>query len=190
MSSVRKIAANRRNAKKSTGPRSTFGRQRANRKAYRHGLAARSILSATSAKQVERLARKIAGIRPGALTRELARSAAEAMLDLARVRQAKIALLERVAHEPSHGSRELLFPDPKAQPALNTAAAQQETVSGNQASSPTAAISAQDLKQESRAVLQNLPELRVLERSERRISSRRDSAIRHIAKRGRTDKVI
>jgi len=42
MSSARKLAANRDNAKNSTGPRSTAGKRRASRNAYRHGLAAAS----------------------------------------------------------------------------------------------------------------------------------------------------
>jgi hypothetical protein len=38
MASEGQIAANRRNARKSTGPRSSGGRKRASRNAYRHGL--------------------------------------------------------------------------------------------------------------------------------------------------------
>jgi hypothetical protein len=38
MASERQIAANRRNARKSTGPRSGAGKKRASRNAYRHGL--------------------------------------------------------------------------------------------------------------------------------------------------------
>ena len=40
MASERQIAANRRNAQKSTGPRSVEGKKRASRNAYRHGFAA------------------------------------------------------------------------------------------------------------------------------------------------------
>jgi hypothetical protein len=40
MASERQIAANRRNAQKSTGPRSVAGKERASRNAYRHGFAA------------------------------------------------------------------------------------------------------------------------------------------------------
>jgi hypothetical protein len=40
MASERKIAANRRNAQKSTGPRSDAGKKRSSRNAYRPGLAA------------------------------------------------------------------------------------------------------------------------------------------------------
>jgi hypothetical protein len=39
MASPAKIAANRRNARRSTGPRSAAGKARARRNAFRHGLA-------------------------------------------------------------------------------------------------------------------------------------------------------
>jgi hypothetical protein len=38
MASERQIAANRQNARKSTGPRSASGKKRASWNAYRHGL--------------------------------------------------------------------------------------------------------------------------------------------------------
>ena len=54
MASDRQIAANRRNARKSTGPRSGAGKKRARRNAYRHGLT----LSVTSALATIELCRK------------------------------------------------------------------------------------------------------------------------------------
>src|SRR5262245_49398354 len=46
MSSVRQIAANRRNAFKSTGPRTEEGKQRSRRNAVRHGLTAETVIGA------------------------------------------------------------------------------------------------------------------------------------------------
>lgn len=46
MSSFRRIAANRRNASKSTGPRSEEGKQRSRSNAVRHGLTAETIIAA------------------------------------------------------------------------------------------------------------------------------------------------
>jgi hypothetical protein len=46
MAAERQIAANRQNAKKSTGPRSEIGKQRSRRNAFRHGLAAESVVTA------------------------------------------------------------------------------------------------------------------------------------------------
>jgi len=44
MATDRQIAANRENAKKSTGPRTEPGKRRARRNAYRHGLTAESVI--------------------------------------------------------------------------------------------------------------------------------------------------
>jgi hypothetical protein len=61
MASERQIAANRRNARKSTGPRSGAGMKRASRNAYRHGLILGITSTAALAKLLDKLARKIAG---------------------------------------------------------------------------------------------------------------------------------
>jgi hypothetical protein len=45
MSSKAQIAANRRNAENSTGPKSVFGKMRASQNALRHGLRARKVIS-------------------------------------------------------------------------------------------------------------------------------------------------
>jgi len=95
MASERQIAASRRNARKSTGPRSGAGRKRASRNAYRHGLTLSITSTAAFAKQLDKLARKIAGNTDDAILLERARAIAQAELDLARVRRAKVALIER-----------------------------------------------------------------------------------------------
>jgi hypothetical protein len=94
MASERQIAANRRNARKSTGPRSGAGKKRASRSSYRHGLSARIAPGAGRAKRIEQLARQIAGDAADVLSLERARSAAQAEFDLADARQAKVALIE------------------------------------------------------------------------------------------------
>jgi hypothetical protein len=56
------------------------------------------------APELERLARKIAGNTDDAITLERARDIAQAELDLARVRRAKVALIERTDRlKPSDG---------------------------------------------------------------------------------------
>src|SRR5215472_13160447 len=92
MASERQIAANRCNARKSTGPRSGAGRKRASRNAYRHGLTCITS-TAAFAKQLD----KIAGNTDDAITLERAREIAQAELELARVRRAKVALIERAS---------------------------------------------------------------------------------------------
>jgi hypothetical protein len=95
MASERQIAANRRNARKSTGPRSGAGKKRASSNAYRHGLSLNITSTAAVAKQLDKLARKIAGNTDDAITLECAREIAQAELELARVRRAKVGLIER-----------------------------------------------------------------------------------------------
>jgi hypothetical protein len=96
MASERQIEANRRNAGNSSGPRSASGKKRASRNAYRHGLT-RRISSAEFTRLLDVRAHEIAGDAPDLISLELARTIAEAEFELARVRQVKVALIERVA---------------------------------------------------------------------------------------------
>jgi hypothetical protein len=65
MASEQQIAANRRNAQKSTGPRSLEGKRCASRNAYRHGLAAAVGNSRKSAAEIDSLASEIAATATG-----------------------------------------------------------------------------------------------------------------------------
>jgi hypothetical protein len=92
--SERQIAANRRNAEKSTGPRSDCGKKRATQNAFCHGLTLP--ISAEFERQVEILTRQIAGDTEDMTTFEPARTAADAELELVRAQQVKTALIERI----------------------------------------------------------------------------------------------
>jgi hypothetical protein len=181
MASERQIKANQRNAQKSTGPRTKSGIQRSSHNAYQHGLSERPILSAVAVQQVGKLARKIAGSSRNPLTLEFARSTAEAMLDLARVRRIKKSLLEQIIDEPIHNPRELLSPTFKSH--LNTSVQQQVTASRDLVPMSADTRSHDGREQKSDPTLQILLKLRALDRYEGRISSRRDRAIRQISKR-------
>jgi hypothetical protein len=63
--------------------------------AYRHGLSV-SLKSGELVRQIEHLARRLAGDAEDGIALERARTVAEAEFDLARVRRAKVALIERV----------------------------------------------------------------------------------------------
>src|SRR5690348_8346707 len=93
MTSALKIAANRRNAFKSTGPRTRAGKARVRRNARRHGLRTPLVTDLVFAPHVEELARTYTGgdERPAVLA--CARLAAEAALELERVRQARRGLI-------------------------------------------------------------------------------------------------
>lgn len=93
MASPRKIAANRRNAQQSTGPRTAKGRGRSKHNALRHGLAARLATIGTIDRDVERLASAIAGPDPDPCRRHFAIIAAQAELELRRVRAVRLSSL-------------------------------------------------------------------------------------------------
>jgi len=152
---------------------------RAGRNAFRHGLAARIILSDAVGKQVEEFARSIAGDTESPIKLACARTAAEAELELARVRRAKVALIERVARlgqidppEACSKTRRLgLYP-------------KSGSLAG--ASYPFKPIESPDpmpLREPERsveAIGRSLPELLKLDRYEHRAASRRDRAIREL----------
>src|SRR4051794_515013 len=89
MATKRQVEANRRNARRSSGPRSVHGKGRASRNAFRHGLSAQDSSAGFLAK-LENLARRIAGNCQSVIALEFARAAAEAELELARVRRVKV----------------------------------------------------------------------------------------------------
>jgi hypothetical protein len=112
MANERQIAANRSNARTSTGPRSRDGKDRASRNAYRHGLSQSISSSAEFAKRLDTLARKIAGNTDDVTILEHARAIAEADLDLARVRRAKVALISHIGIRKPRSTSGLQFRGP------------------------------------------------------------------------------
>jgi hypothetical protein len=173
VTSERQIAANRRNACESGGPRSWAGKQRARRNAYRHGLSVSIGTSPAFAKQLDTLARKIAF--ETATVFERARAVAEAELDLARVRRAKVSLIERVWTFGDLDSASL-FSSP-AQAIRLLKALQRDRVARSKpiwsASMPLA-----EPDRLTEAIRRVLPEVVKLDRYERRAAARRDRAVR------------
>jgi hypothetical protein len=92
MTSERKIAANRNNAKKSTGPRSDAGRAVSRLNALRHGLAATIGNDAAFDGDVADLAKVISSASGLQSVSEVAREAAEAQLDLSRIQKIRTHL--------------------------------------------------------------------------------------------------
>ena len=174
MASERQSAANRRNARKSTGPRSAAGRRRASRNAYRHGLTLSITSTAEYAKQLETLVRKIAGDTKDAIKLERARAIAQTELELARVRRAKVALIERAA-----AFGELDPPRLKAAEfnRLLNAALRGRDIEFIEAS---AAMPSQEPERSVEAVRRVLPELCKLDRYERRAAAQRERAARNL----------
>jgi hypothetical protein len=181
MASERQIAANRRNARKSTGPRSEPGKKRASQNAHRHGLTIR-MTSVELDRQVEVLARQLAGDTEDKMTLEFARVAAEAELELARVRQVKTALIERIV---AFGGFECPKHFPSDQAAVRWLIAMDEWHNGvrrrpprPKAVDPLATMPAEEPQRSAEAARRILPDLVNLHRYECRAVTRRDRAIR------------
>src|SRR5262245_27878949 len=172
MASERQIAANRRNARKSTGPRSGAGKTRASRNAYRHGLTLSITSTAEYAKQLETLVRKIAGDTKDAIKLERARAIAQAELELARVRRAKVALIERAS-----ALGELDPQQPTVSQTIQLLSAFQRGRFIDPKPIAAATMPSQEPDRLAEAIRRVLPELRKLGRYERRAAARRDRAV-------------
>ena len=97
MASEKQIAANRANAKKSTGPRTAAGKSASSQNAFRHGLSAPLRLDPAALVNVESLARDLAGQDADPSRIERAAEFVLAQLELKRIektRQASMALLD------------------------------------------------------------------------------------------------
>ena len=91
-SSDRKVAANRGNAKKSTGPKSESGQKRSRRNARRHGLAIDVGSDPTFSADIESLAKAISSAWGAHSVGDLGREGAAAEIDLLRIRKIRAAL--------------------------------------------------------------------------------------------------
>jgi hypothetical protein len=180
MASQRQIAANRRNARKSTGPRSQRGKKRASRNAYRHGLAAGVLSCENLAHVVDRLARKILGDTDSQIAFAHARSAAEAALDLARVRHIKVALIECVAALANIGPRPEVDPVEMAWRYLKAMGSPAGRMRAPKRTEPPTTLPPPQPEASTEALRRALPSLMKLDRYERRAVSRRERALREI----------
>lgn len=105
MTSDRKIRANRANARLSRGTKTSHGRARSARNAYRHGLSLPVHFDPALSEEVKVLANQIAGPSASAELQERARRIAEAEIDLRRVRRARHKLLSDALNNPGYDPR-------------------------------------------------------------------------------------
>ena len=106
MTSEAKIAANRRNAQRSTGPHTARGKAHVRRNALQHGLAAVVVGDLDSAAEVDRVAATLFGPEASCSEREQALAFAEAQVTLKRVRKVRTNIMERMLSTPgldAHG---------------------------------------------------------------------------------------
>ena len=172
MTSDRQFAANRRNARRSTGPRSGAGRKRSGRNSFHHGLAA---AGAASSKHIERLARNIAGASTDVVALECARTIAQAEFDLAQIRRVQVELTSRM----------IAFGEAKGPPASHLIrkakrffrAFDRGEAVGFEGLEPPA-MPTTEPERTAEAIRRALPELIMLDRYDRRAAGRRARALR------------
>jgi hypothetical protein len=166
VTSKQKIAANRNNAIRSTGPRTARGKLEVRRNATRHALAATTTQAPTLALQVERIAKAICGGDDSALKLSQARDIAESQVLLTRTRAARFAAMQslvmivRSGDEGTTQSHEM-----KLKPDLHPADPQPDAVTDKRGDTGG-------------TVRKILTEMTKHDRYERRASSRRQRAIR------------
>ena len=100
MTSLRKIYSNRRNAKRSTGPKTAAGKARSARNGRRHGLSRPTWIDLAAMRRIEAHTRVILGERTDAEHRIYATRAALAQVEIERARQAKVEVLGQTFTAP------------------------------------------------------------------------------------------
>jgi hypothetical protein len=96
MTSEKKIAANRINARKSRGPRTAAGKARVSFNAFQHGLAALKHLDPTLSRDIDLIARAMCGDDINPLLFEQAVVIAESEMVLRCIRVERVAMIERL----------------------------------------------------------------------------------------------
>src|SRR5262249_23993138 len=109
MISQRQIAANRKNASKSTGPKTQRGKERVTRNAVSHGLASLR-WDEDGSGQVQRLAKAICKGHTDPLLYDQAFIIAETQILLGRIRAARVAAIERARAQQTTKSEPPLIP--------------------------------------------------------------------------------
>jgi hypothetical protein len=162
MTSETKRAANRRNAARSSGPRSAAGKKRGSQNAVRHGLATSLHQDAAARTEIERMAKLLCGDGASRLKYELARTRAESEIVLRRARMARVAIIERATNTA------------RVDADLRQTGAHPGRGAGTDAPATAAPTDIQALRQA-------LPQLVRLERYARRAFLRGDRAARRLA---------
>jgi hypothetical protein len=178
VASERQISANRRNALKSTGPKSRAGKKRAASNSLRHGL---SITSVPECEAVESLARRIAGDIASDAVLGHARAAARAHTHLAGIRALETEIINRTF---LFGTLELRVRYRSTTAEIRYIKMQLKT--GQPFSlppriDPLGPMPSEEAERMDEALRRSLPALRNLYRYERRAITQRDRALSEIS---------
>ena len=93
MATAKQVAANRRNAQRSTGPRTAAGKSTSSRNALRHGLSRPQEMNAATEADIHQLTSEIVGHCENNYQLRHATEAAAALLDLIRIRKVRTEML-------------------------------------------------------------------------------------------------
>src|SRR3974377_2263601 len=96
MASEKQIAANRANAKKSTGPKTAAGKLKSSRNAFRHGLSGPFPPDPTASAKIDSLASVLAGEQTSEDRLESVTDFARAQVELLRIRSIRSEQLARI----------------------------------------------------------------------------------------------
>ena len=95
MATEKQIAANRANAKRSTGPKTAAGRLKSSRNALRHGLSLPLRLDIETSAKADAIARALTGDQTDQEKLVAASELAQAQLDLLRIRKIRADLIAK-----------------------------------------------------------------------------------------------
>ena len=185
MATERQVEANRRNALRSTGPRSARGKNRASQNSYRHGF---STKRGSHEEAVEELAREFVGPNAEWIDLELARQAAEAHLTVRRINQTKTSLINRILTFGELRAQEPHVPRMPVKALWNFLEICRLTETFPRPPDATKTMPIGSLDRTAESIRRALPELVKLERYARRAVSRRDAAVRRLLTRCRAPK--
>ena len=172
MENDRRKTLNRRNARRSTGPRSSDGKRRASRNSYRHGCASSG--ATLDPIKVKKLAEQIYALTSASDFMELARAAAEAQLLCQRVRLTKIAVIKRIVAFGESMVQEPFLPKTGMIDYLMACLALR-TLPGPAAAAP---MPPSEPERSTEGIMREFHELRLLDRYEAQAIARRDRALR------------
>jgi hypothetical protein len=107
----KQIAANRANAKRSTGPKTARGKMVSSRNAYRHGLSCPLSLGADTSAKLEAIAQAVTGEGAGEEQLISAAEFARAHLELLRIRATRAEMMTAIERDSTQQLRPLVALD-------------------------------------------------------------------------------